>query len=256
MINDSTDIESGLSQNSEIVVENGDHEHSDTGNNVENLAKRYGWNAEGEKSAAEFIEFALREVPERGKELKRIKKTVDDLKTHMQKQQEFANKQAIDELQQRKRIAQDNGDYTAYNNLEQQERQIVPINSEVKEAWDVFEETNADWLDVDNVDTLDMRDWLTRRDNDLARKRLSPKEHFAVLDQEIRKKFPEHFNGQQRPPAVESDGYNSVTPPKNSKKVTLATLSKEHRDTAENFERMGIMTKQQYLDDLIKHGDI
>lgn len=247
--------------NIEIVesTEQNSSQTTSTNNTVELLAKKYGWNPEGEKSAEEFIEFALREVPERGKELKRIKKTVDDLKVHMQKQQEYAYKQAIRDLQIRKQEAMDEGNHVALKQLEQEEKYLQPPDERPQAVID-FEERNADWLDVSNFETLEMREWAFKRDRELALKNYTPEKHMEILENELHKKFSNYFGDSQsnKTQLVESDSYSNVvtSTKKSNKKPTFETLPKEYRDIGENFERMGIMTKQQYLEDLIKHGEI
>lgn len=226
---------------------------------IENLAKRYGWNPEGEKSAEDFIEFALKEVPERGKELKKYKRTVDELKVHMQKQQEYAYKQAKEELEAQKRLAHDNNDAVAYHQLEQQEKQLQPVSAEILAAQEEFYDRNSDWNDIENLDTLEIRDWAAKRDFEIGRMGLSPKEHLERLEKEVRKKFSAYFGepSKSRPQAVESDSYNSVAPDKSSKKITsVRQLPKAFQETCANYVAAGIMTEAKYLEDLRRFGEI
>ncbi len=256
---DNQDLTNTTSSPIILESESTDRVESSSGDSITELAKKYGWHAEGEKSAEEFIEYALKEVPERGKKLKTYMKTVDDLKVHMRKQQEYALKQAAEELQEKKRLAQDNN-YATYQQLDREEAKLSPVNLDIKDAYDDFTARHAEWLNPKDRKTRNMRSWLRQADDDIGKLGLSPKEHFEMLDKEVQEEFPGYFNGSQseapqRHQAVESDGYNSVTIPK-SKKLQFSSLPKEMQEAAIRLEKSGSMTRQQYLDDLIKFGDI
>ncbi len=247
-------------------------ESSETQNSEEKVLSEFeqeqqskGWNPDGPKSAEEWAraEPLYQEIKARGKENKQMRRTINELKEHMQKLEEHAYERAVRDLEKEYKTAVYNGDEEEAQRLQQEKEQMVrpePVHEAVLE----FQDRHAAWLNGKSYEDLEMKNWVMQRDNDLMSYGLPPEEHMALLDEHLRKKFPNYFESSQEPStpqvtaAVDSGHSNNVVTPasKHKKKFTLADLNPEQKQTARDFEKLGVMPIDDYIKQLVANGDL
>jgi hypothetical protein len=233
-------------------------------NEFEKEQKAKGWNPEGTKSAEEWAraEPLYQEIKARGKENKQMRRTINELKAHMEKLESHAYDRALRDLEKEHKTAVYNGDEEEAQRIQQEKDNLVKPEP-IPEAVVEFQEAHADWLQDKSFEALEMQRWVVQRDADLVAYNLSPQEHMALLDEHVRQKFPDYFNP---PPeqekvvsraAVES-GYDSnvSNPTGRKKKFSLGDLNPEQKQTAQDFEKMGVMSIDEYIKQLVSNGDL
>jgi hypothetical protein len=227
---------------------------------IEKQAMESGWKPDGEKSAEEFIraEPLYAEIKARGKEIKELKATLDELKAHMDKQRELGYKQAYEELLEERKIAIELGDVKSVdaldNKIRKQEKLLPP---EVPTEVTTFVQRHADWINDPSFEAQEMRAFAKKRDEDLVRFNLSAKEHLEVIEKDLRLKFPNRFKKEEDTntiSAVESD----LSPIRGSKgkKYTLNDLTPEQKKCAIHFDKHKIMTIDAYIKQLKEDGQL
>ena len=221
-----------------------------------------GWNPDGPKSAEEFERATplYEELKVRGKEIKALKRTIDELKDHMDKQKVAAYEQAVHDLQQQRVMALEEGNTALVDEIDTHRRELEAAKPvETHPAVLDFQDKHADWMSDTSFEAMEMQRFTFERDQQLANRGLSPEEHMAVLEEHIQKRFPEYFKTENdnlgRGSAVESGVSNSgTTAPK--KKFGFKDLTSEQKQVARDFEKMGIMNKDEYIKQLEINGDL
>lgn len=246
------EIEIDLSEEEEVADEEGTE--------VEAEAAAQGWKPGGEKSAAEFLRAGplYDEIKTSHKEIKELRATLNELKAHMDKQQELGYQKAVEDLQKKKRAAIEYGDVDAVEALEEEiyrakRPAAVEPTAEIPEVAD-FKRKHATWINEDSAEAAAIRAYSLARDSELVARKLSAKEHLEILEKDLYKKFPDRFGGRSAALAVESGSYNEVST--NRRKVKFADLNAEQKDVCRKFERLGVMTKEDYIKSLIDMGEI
>lgn len=217
------------------------------------LAKNYGWNQEGEKTAEEFIKYALDKHPERGKEIKDLRRTVDELKAYMAKQEERAYQKAMKELQRELPQAQNRGDMDRVREIEEEIANMTP-DPVTPPAMVEFQEKHAKWINGTDFDAMEIRNFALLRDKELAKLKLSPEEHLKTLEQHLHRKFPEYFKEAEIVENVVEQNTNVVGTAK--KKFSFNDLTKEQKKMARDFEKFKVMDVDTYIQELVKSGDL
>lgn len=231
---------------------------------IEDLASQFGWNAEGEKSAEEYVSLALEKFPEQSKKIKQLFKAVDELKVHMSKTEQAAYERAKTELQQQRRAAISEGDVDLVEKIDEQIKATVePLAASangVHPAIADFEERNAGWLNGTSYEELKMQQWVEAHGAILGRKKLPVDEHMALLDEHVKKEFSSYFDQDDDAPIkspVASSRNNVKTPSSGSKKsYTFNDLNEDQKKIAKDFQNLGIMSIDNYIKDLVKHGEL
>src|SRR3990167_2130140 len=235
---------------------------SESESTIEQEAMAKGWKAGGEKSAEEFLraEPLYEEIKSRGKEIKELKRTLDELKSHLEKKEQLGYQKALEELHQERTHAIELGDVSAVNSLdkkisEQQEKLPKSIESDIPTEAKQFMDKYKSFLETN----VEARIFVLERDEQLGRFGLTPAEHMALLEKEMKQKFNEDslFAPQKSAPtssAVESDSAPITT--KSKKTFTFSDLNKDQQKIARDFERMGVLTREQYIAELVKLGEI
>ena len=234
---------------------------------AETEARKIGWKPEeeyeGEEgkwvSAEEFVSRAPLYEKNRklSKQLKEINKTVEQLKEHNKKIEEVAYQRAIDTLKAEKVKALDEGDHKAVADIDDK---ILDLKKDpLREKQDKknnpeFDEWvgRNDWYNKDR----EMRYYADAIGLAYADENDHPdaEEVYAYAERKVRERFPEKFRNQNRSktPSVEG-GTKSQT---KSKRPAWSDLPEIYQQVGGNFVRKGVMTREQYIDDLIKTGDI
>lgn len=234
-------------------------------NPLEALAKSHGWKVDGEKGAKEFIEFALDNFSPRGKEIKELKATVDAMKTHMDKQRQAGYQQALYDLQQARQDAILDGNIAEVDALdqriEQHERELEKETPEEQsfspEAME-FMERHSDWIqDKESLLAFEMRQFTEQRDTALAALNLPHDKHIAVLEKNLKEKFPQYFNASDTKShaSVDRDSYSGTVKTRRGKSG-FEDLNPAQKLAARQFEKRGVMTVDQYITQLKELGEL
>lgn len=232
---------------------------------VEQDAIAKGWKPDGPKSAEEFLraEPLYEELKARGKEIKELKTTLDELKGYMTKQQELGYKKALRELEEARRDAIRLGEVEQVESLDlqiqdQRNEFNTVVTKEAQAEVAAFAERHKDWIHDPSYEAQEIREFVKRRDNELVSFNLPPAKHLATIEQDMMKKFPNRFGPITRDKpstqAVESDG--SLVVGTKKKKVTFSDLNEQQKTCARQFEKRGIMTRDAYIQSLIDLGEV
>lgn len=227
------------------------------------LAKQHGWDPTKAKSAQEYVAYALENLEPRGKEIKELKTTMEELKGFMTKQQELGYKKALSELENARRDAIRQGEVEQVEALdfqiqEQRNELGTGFAKDAQVVVSAFAEKHKDWIHDPSYECQEIREFVKRRDQELVAFGLSPSKHIATIEHDLEKQFPNRFapKVQEKPsmPMVESDG----RPVSGAKKhqVGFSDLNDNQKQCARHFERRGIMTRDEYIKSLIDLGEI
>ena len=222
-----------------------------------------GWDPKGEKTAEEWAKDGelYRAIKDRNKEIKTLKRTIEELKTLQQKQGELIYQQIMTQLEQEQKNAEVKGDKEALKIVEQKQKQAQATVSPLipQEVLD-FQERNIDWWNGKGWKEQEMRDFALKRDNELMKLKLPINEHMDMLEKEVKEKFNSYFNKdlnekKVKIPAVE--GNNGIGIVKNSKRqYTIDDLNPEQKRAAKDFARLKVMPIDKYIDELVALGEL
>jgi len=230
---------------------------------VEALASQYGWSAEGEKSAEDFIKVAMDKFPDQSKKIKQLFRTVDEMKVHMSKTDKVAYDRAKAEFDVQRDQAIREGDLKKVHALEESQRALpeamVQPDGDVDPAILEFEERNAGWLNGESYDDIKMQEWMQKRGALLGKRKLSTPDHMALLEEHVKKEFPDYFVDKDEKvvsPVASAHSDVSVKAGAKGKSYSFKDLSAEQKQIARDFEAVGIMKVEDYIKSLINHGEI
>ncbi len=221
-----------------------------------------GWKADGPKSAEEFLraEPLYDELKQRGKEIKDLKMTLDELKSFMSEQKEMGYKQALNDLDLAKTQAIEAGDVDAVKNLDEQikEHETTAQQASPPEV-DQFLKKNDAWLSDPSAEAQDMRDFAHKRDQELTAFNMPPEAHLEQIETDLKLRFPHRFGEveevpQSRVSSVESDSAPAGS--RGDKTIKFADLSPEQKDCARQFEKRGVMKVDEYIEHLKELGEL
>lgn len=228
-----------------------------------------GWNPKGKKSAEEWArsEPLYEEIKQRGKQIKNLQRTVDELKQFMSRQEEQAYKRALAELSAQRNQAIRNGDVELVNEIEKQSAELNPQKNTAAVEPDVvsdFKQRHADWLESTDFEHMQMSDWLYKHDVELGKRGLPPEQHMKLLEEHLIKQFPGHFKKDTLQEdeeytninSVERSSYESDTKASSKKKFSFQDLNNYQKQVARDFERLGVMKIDEYIKQLQKMGDL
>lgn len=242
----------------------------------EDLAKSYGWNPDGKKSAEEYIKFALDKFPKRGdalsaqnkkieakdSELSQMKMVLDQLANDMKKSKEVAYQQALADLQAQKREAISLGDVERVEQIEKETNNLNGVQ-QPPEVVQEFKARNAEWLEGVNPQDLEMQAYAHQIDNALMSKRLPPEQHMKKLDEAMRAKFKAYFNedvdGDYKTSSYSVEGVqqeNNILSHKKEKTFTFKDLDPAQKAAAKYLVEKGQMTVETYIKRLVENGDL
>lgn len=239
---------------------------SASGSSIEDLATQYGWHPEGEKSAEEFVKVALEKFPDQSKKIKQLFRTVEEMKDHMSKAESRAYEKAKVELETQRRQAIYDGDIARVEALDKAKEELAPAaflqpSNQTHPAIAEFEERNASWINGTSYEELKMQQWVEAHGAILGRKKLPTEEHMALLEEHVKKEFSEYFEFESKeavksPVSHSRENVASTKSYKSGKAPTFNDLSLEQKQIARDFEKMGVMTIDSYIKDLVKHGEL
>jgi len=234
---------------------------------IEDLAAQYGWNSEGEKSAEEYVKVALEKFPDQSKKIKQLFRTVEELKEHMSKTESRAYEKAKQEIDAQRKQAIRNGDEALVEELDKAKEELKPAfqaaANEVHPAIAEFEGRNSAWLNGTSYEELKMQQWVEAHGAILGRKKLPVDEHMALLEQHVKKEFSAYFDNLddgsdadiKNPVSASRSNVTSSSSKAKGKTPTFNDLNAEQKKIARDFENLGVMSIENYIKDLVKHGE-
>lgn len=242
-----------------------------TASTVEDLAAQYGWKEGGEKSAEDYVKLALDKFPDQSKKIKQLFRTVEELKEHMSKSEARAYEKAKQEIDAQRKQAIRNGDEARVEELDKAKEELLPSIAlqksdaavEVHPAISEFESRNEKWLNGTSYEELKIQQWVEAHGAILGRKRLPVEEHMALLEEHVKKEFADYFDklddgsdSQVKNPVSSSRENLAASKSKVKSKFSFNDLSSEQKKVARDFENLGVMSVENYIKDLVKHGEL
>lgn len=229
-------------------------------NSVEEEAAAKGWKPNGPKSADEFLraEPLYEELKSRGKEIKELKSTLDELKAHMDKQKELGYKQAMQELYSARKEAIEMGDVESVDNIDlqirehEEEANTLTHNPHVQE----FADNNKAWINDPSYEAQKIREFAQHRDEQLVAFNLDPSEHLRILEKDVKKEFSSYFGEDTIKSEVSSVESDIAPTSPSSKKYSFKDLNADQKDCYRHFTKRGIMSGDQYIKSLIESGEL
>jgi len=248
---------------------------------IESLATEMGWkpktdfqgNEDDYVDAATYIrrskdiQDTLRQhLKDNRKKMTSLEKGIEDLRIHNERvyKAEIARqKEQLEALRSQRKEAIEEGDVAAVEQIEQKMNQLnvedkpqeQKVDPEEYQAFSSWLKTNT-WYNLEGV-TEGNKD-LTQYADKLAE---LPEYQILPYPQRLKKiavkvteMFPEEFQPKNKKPAntaVESPSLRAA-----KKKHSARDLNDDQRDIMRNFVRNGIMSEQEYIDDLVKLGEL
>lgn len=243
---------------------------------IEEEARKKGWDpSKGSKTAQQFLDAEpyIEEIKARGKEIKELKRTVDEIAKHMEVERKKGYRQAIEDLKRQRSDAIALGDEKAVNAIEYQMKNYdmedrpapEPVRSgptpeEISQlpAVQEFVQRHKSWIE-DNIslEAIEIKKFAAERDEYLTKLGLDPEKEVAILEQDLYKKFPNYFNkGNDGYSATVSDSVSTgkVT---SKTKFTFKDLNKAQQSACRHFIKCNLYQNEQgYINDLVKAGDL
>jgi len=210
------------------------------------------------RPAKEFVERGelIAKISAVGSELKETKKALKMLQEHHTKVKESEYQRAVNELKeaQKKHLTDGNADeYLKTTEIltdlkaEKKAREVYDANAqpETDPRFTAWVEENK-WYNQDQ----DMREFADSIGTGYAQRNpnLDPEDVLRYVTTQVKKNFREKFENQNRSKPTSVEGASaSVTPKKSSFELT-----DEERRVMNTFVRTGVMTKEEFIDEVKK----
>lgn len=198
----------------------------------------------------------FKKIESQSKELKDVKRALQELKKHHVEVREVEYKRALDTLRAQKKDALENGDADAViaaderiDLIKEQQRQLQQEQEAVETPQSGEEHPEfVEWKSKNSwyTSSRPMKAFADALGADLASQGLSPSQVLKRVEEEVRKEFPQKFQNpkQSRPSAVEgSSGRGAAT-------SNSFQLTPEEKRIMHTFVRTGVMTEADYIKEL------
>lgn len=198
------------------------------------------------------------------------KETIKDL-TKLQSQiSERAYKEALKDLQEKKKVALKDEDFDGVVNLDEEISELKSQKPAPEEDEDTNTQQNTGGTPQEIVDWLAKPEqaWyhtdITLRGITegiagtilLENPDIAPADLIKKVEAGLKKELPHRFNTNNSNQDVDTGGeFNSNNRQKN-KTLTFDSLSQEQKDVARRFEKLGVMTKKEYVKSLEDLGEL
>jgi len=246
------------------------------------LAKKIGYNPDYTGDEREFLtpeQFILKSkeiqktasdhIKKQGRDIAELKNNFSAYKKHLDalyKAQMSNLKAEIASLKTRRRQADADGDHDLARELDNQINELNKTPQELPEAGTEIHPDFIAWVDDNGWYEKDNElrayaDMLGEQPEYRALGQRSYRNMLDKIEESVKKMFPQKFGRTQRlpsqpatpskPPAATVE---NATPRKkpSGPKYTYADLSREQQDLADFYEKQGIMTRDQYIEELAK----
>lgn len=260
VVSEDTKDEVSVAENATVDVEDA------ATDDIEERAKAEGWKPDGPKTAEQFLhdgEF-IKEIKARGKEIKSLKKQMDEMMSHISKMKKAGYQERLDVIQAEREDAVARSDFESLEHLDEElykvknELSKEDIKPEEHPAAVDFVNRHKDIFNDFSLEAQEIKNFLAERDVELANYNLDPELHIQTLERDLQTMFPQRFKQEvketPKAAAVESD-VRPVTKGKRTK-YTFDDLSYEQKQVCRGLERKGVMSKDEYIKQLIEIGDL
>lgn len=214
--------------------------------------------------AGEFVRRAplFQKIDLQTREMKEVKRSLEELKQHHAKVRETEYKRALDELKAAKKDALLDGDVDQVFELDDKLDAVKEAKRkfDIEQAQEAARATTTEnihpefaawskrntWYETSSP----MRAFADALGLELRAKGMSPSEVLKQVETQIKEEFPQKFRNANRDkaPAVEGTSKGGGK----SGGSTEASLSDEERRIMNTFVRTGVMSKEQYIAELKK----
>ncbi len=193
------------------------------------------------------------------RELKEVRKALEQLKGHHSQVKETAFKEAIAALKKEKRDAYVDGDPDKiveiddkidYVKAQQRQFEIQQAQEVQAAAQSVVHPDFQKWVDRNSWynNSAPMKAFADTLGRELHAKGLSPGEVLQRVEAQVKEEFPQKFRNPNRDKAQAVEGSSS----KGGRGKESFELDPAERQIMERFVRQGVMTREQYIADLKK----
>lgn len=236
-------------------------------NEIEIKATEMGWNPEGVEgkknlSADEFIDRQelYNEIHSLKRSVKTQKKQYEDLSEHYNKVAEHEREKAIKELKSQKKVALENDDYDAVVEIddkildaktsEQNSKQTQNVDNDIFDKW----VTTNTWYDK-NDEMKEMADdlgalYYNQNPNQ------SLDDIYKKVTERVQKMYPKEFSNPNRDKPNAVEGAQNSSKRSTKKRYTANDLNDVQRKVMNRFVKSGVLTEEQYVEDLAKTGQL
>lgn len=241
-------------------------ESQNTPSPMEQEAREAGWLPKEEYtgdtnkwvSADEFVRRGelFKRIESQSRELKNMRKAIEDIQQLHTKSREVEYKRALETVRAEKKAALEDGDADAVieadekiDMLREAQRESVsrPTQTSSGEEHPAF----VDWLSKNSwyESNRGMKAYADTIGAELQQKGLSPAEVLAQVAKAVRTEFPNRFKNpnQEKPNSVEGGSPGGSKTTKDN-----FVLSDTERGIMNNLIRLGVMTKESYIEELKK----
>ena len=268
-------------------------DNSDLASNMtdhEQRASEKGWVPENEwegdpnqwRPAKEFLDRGelmdrissqSRQIEKYNSEVSEMKTAMKELANHNKKIAEQEYKKAMADLKSQKVQALDSMDHTAVADIDEQISDLKQSKKEAEE--EAVQESSQQDSNTPHPDFLNWVEQNTWYQNDIvlqgaadaiAKQYMSknpgvesnPAEVLRYVTEQVTNEFPDRFGNKtkRRPSATTESSTTGTTRTKGKTKYSMKDLTPEQKSIAKRFASTGIMTEQDYVDQLAELGEL
>lgn len=255
---------------------------------IEDRASEKGWVPKEEwegdpdqwRPAKEFIDRGelMDRISSQSRQLDKYNSKIEDLEKsltilaeHNKKIAKQEYEKAIKDLKTKKAEALQYGDHDTVVEIDEQMDELKESKKEIDKAEETQPKSKNEGPHPDVVQWMESNSWynnnlvLQGAADAIAKQYLSsnpssadnPKEVLDYVSREIRKEFPDKFSTKRRPSGTADPASTGTAEKgKGKTKYTVKHLSPEQRNVAKKFASTGVMTEQDYVDQLVELGEL
>jgi len=202
-------------------------------------------------------------------EVDSLKAALGELGEHNKKIAEAEYAKAMKHLKSQKAEALQYGEYDKAVDIDEQLVDLKESKKEIEVAEAQQPQASSQQVHPDVTEWMDKNSWYNEdmmmqgAADAVAKMYLgknpaaesNPKEVLDHVSSELSKEFPDRFGGQRRRPAATTDSSNGRTG-KSKSRHSMSSLTPDQRKIASTFAKSGIMTEQEYVDQLVALGEV
>lgn len=207
--------------------------------------------------AAEFVRRGelFSKIDSQSKELKDVKRALNELGKMHAKVSEVEYKRALDSLKAQKKQAMMEGDFDQVSDIEERidlvkEQSRIPVAPIINEQPAASNAEFESWKSKNNWYGNDkgLTKYADARGVALAKEGYSPSDVLRAVEREVKEEFKEKFSNpnRNRAGAVEGSGVR----PGGKGALDSYELTPQERQVMNTLVRQGVLTKEQYIKDL------
>jgi uncharacterized protein YbdZ (MbtH family) len=245
-------------------------------NEIEQDAIRKGWKPEGVEgkrniSAEEFLEreSLFGRIHKQDKVIKKLESTMDEMTKQHKKIAELERKKVLEELKVKKKDAFENADYTAVLEIDERIDEVKQIKTEnishevpqqdyVHPDFPEWHSRNQ-WYNAEVEPELYEEAEVIGQGYAIKHPKASAKEVLDYVEKTVKRLHPDKFerSAPTRRSAVESGQRSSASPRRNAdRKPSKKDLSSEQLRVMNRFVSRGVMTEEEYINQLVEIGEL